>query len=95
LRRSLVATLTLSGGALTPYPDLATGTLLLPRGGMLSVRRTQGKSVVVEVPGDGKPAHPLTPPSEEFIFGGAVAHDGRVAFSRGVSVSDVILVKAK
>ena len=43
----------------------------------------------------GAPFRPVTPPNAEFILGGAVSRDGRIAFSRGTQVSDVVLIKSK
>jgi Tol biopolymer transport system component len=94
-RRAVTAIVSLAEGTLEQRPDLSTTALWMPDGGLGFVRRTGGKSsVVVQAPGAGV-AHPITPPDEQQIYGGAVSRDGRIAFSRGVQTSDVVLIKAK
>jgi len=46
-------------------------------------------------PASGSAFRPDTPPHPEFVYGTAVSRDGRVAFSRGQQISDVVLIKRK
>jgi hypothetical protein len=43
----------------------------------------------------GGAATPMTPPSDDELFLGAASRDGRIAFSRGQRISDVVLISAK
>ena len=94
-RRGMLATLRTDDGRLELLPDVPPSTIFMPDGGFAIVRRIQGKSVLFSQPAGGGPPRPMTPPSTQTIYGGAVARDGRVAFSRGESVSDVVLIKAR
>jgi len=94
-RRNEMAIVVSSTRALERHPELPNSTLFMPDGGFVFVRRSGGKSAVfIQPPGGGTPRQ-LTPPAPEFIYGGAVSRDGRIAFSRGVQTSDVVLIKAK
>jgi len=66
----------------------------MPDGSLAVVRRIQGKSKLFsEQP--GRPRKPLFAGDEQFIFNGAVARDGRIAFAKGAPTSDVVLIKGK
>jgi Tol biopolymer transport system component len=94
-RRSIVAIVNLAEKTLEPLPESPGTALFMPDGGMAIVQRIQGRSMVsVRSPGDKTFRH-VTPPNTDFIMSGAVAKDGRIAFSRGSSTSDVVLIRAK
>jgi sugar lactone lactonase YvrE len=94
-RRSVLAIAKLVEKTIEPLPDSPGTALFMPDGGMAIVQRIQGRSVVsVRSAGDKTFRH-VTPPNADFIMAGAVAKDGRIAFSRGSSTSDVVLIKAK
>ena len=94
-RRSEIAVLTLATKTVESMPDLPGATLFLPDGSLGVARRTQGKTSLMVQPLHGGAPRLLAPPDDQFVYGGAVARDGRVAFSRGISISDVVLIKAK
>ena len=94
-RRGTPAILNLADASITPMPGLPNNVAFRPDGGFVGARRVQGKSMVSEFSTEGVATKTLTPPHEEFVLGGAVARDGRIAFVRGNSASDVVLVKAK
>jgi Tol biopolymer transport system component len=95
LRRSVMATLSVADTSLHLMPDLPFPALFMPDGGFVALHRGQGKSnLLVQPPGPG-PSRALTAPDEQSIFSAAVSRDGRVAYSRGMSLSDVVLVRAK
>ncbi len=93
-RRAMLATLAIADGTVQLLPQLPPSTMFMPDGGFALMRRTHGKAVLLQQPANGGPARPLTPPTEDTILGAAASRDGRVAFSRGQSVSDVVLIKA-
>jgi serine/threonine protein kinase/Tol biopolymer transport system component len=95
LHRAVLATLRTNDGTVELLPDLPTTAFFMPDGGFAIVRRVQGKTVLFSRPANGGAERPLTPPTEQSFYGGAVSADGRVAFSRGQSVSDVVLIRAK
>jgi hypothetical protein len=76
-------------------PGLPTTGLFMPDGSLGFIRRSQGKSMVVTQPLAGGGERALTPADEELIFMWAVARDGRIAYSRGTSTRDVVLIRAK
>jgi eukaryotic-like serine/threonine-protein kinase len=94
-RRAVPAVLTVADATITPLPALPGNVGFRADGGFLSSRRVRGKSVVTEISAEGVPGKALTAPHEELILSGAVSRDGRIAFARGSSASDVVLVKAK
>jgi Tol biopolymer transport system component len=94
-RRSTVALLNLGSSVITPLPQVSSVTLFRADGGLMAIRRVQGKSMVSEISTEGVAGRALTPAHEEFIFNAAVSRDGRLAFVRGYSASDVVLVKVK
>jgi Tol biopolymer transport system component/predicted Ser/Thr protein kinase len=94
-RRAVAGILSLKEDRLEQLTDLPNSALFLPDGGFAVVRRIQGKSVVMVRPATGGPERPLIPPHPDIIYGGAVSRDGKVAFSRGQSTSDVVLIRAK
>jgi Tol biopolymer transport system component len=93
-RRAMLATLAVADGTVQLLPQLPTSTLFMPDGGFAFMRRTHGKALVLYQPANGGPARPLMPSTEDTIFGATASRDGRLAFSRGQSVSDVVLIKA-
>lgn len=96
LKRNVNAIMVLAGRALQVLPDLPAAALFMPDGGFAFVRRAQGKSTVMIEPAAGGTPRPATPPDEQNIaLAGAVSRDGRIAFVRGTSTADVVLVKAK
>jgi Tol biopolymer transport system component len=93
-RRSVLATMNVADGSLQLLPNVAMSALFLPDGSFAGMRRVQGKGEIIAQPASGGPPRLLAPAMEDHIFAGAVSKDGRVAFSRGQSVSDVVLIKA-
>ena len=94
-RRSELAILPLDSRQLQLLPGLPATGLFMPDGSLGFIRRSQGKSMVVSQPLTGGGERALTPADEQSIFMWAVARDGRIAYSRGTSTSDVVLIRAK
>jgi Tol biopolymer transport system component len=94
-RRAMLALLNLKDGSIRLLPDYPTSTLFMPDGSFGAVQRIQGKSVLTARLAAGGGPRPLSPPIPDTVFAGAVSRDGRVAFARGQSVSDVVLITAK
>jgi Tol biopolymer transport system component/predicted Ser/Thr protein kinase len=94
-RRSVAAMVKLAEKTIELLPETPGTTLFMPDGGMAIVQRIQGRSVVSVRSAGDKRFRPVTPPHDDFILATAVARDGRIAFSRGNSTSDVVLIKAK
>ena len=81
-------------GSLKLEPLDAGNALFMPDGSFAVVRRIQGKSMLFAEQ-SGRPRKQLFAGDEEFILNGAAARDGRIAFAKGTSTSDVVLIKAK
>ena len=94
-KRPVVATLQLSDGAVTEIGGIIGVIGFLPDGGLAVPQRIQGKSFVAIRPAAEKAYRPVTPPEADFILFGAVSRDGRIAFSLGTQISDVVLIKGK
>jgi Tol biopolymer transport system component len=94
-RRSVLAILSLADRRLEPLTGGLGITLFMPDGGFAVVQRVQGRSVITVRSASGGTPRPVTPPHPDFVYSGAVSRDGRIAFSRGSSTSDVVLIKAK
>ena len=95
LRRAVLAVYTLEDRKMAHLPELPTNALFMPDGALAGVQRIRGKSVIGVWPAGGGPFKPITPAHQDNIFGGAVSPDGRIAFSRGRSTNDVVLITAK
>ena len=95
LRRSVLTILSLDSRQLQSLPGLPATGLFMPDGSVGFIKRSQGKSMVVSQPITGGDERALTPADEQSIFMWAVARDGRIAYSRGTSTSDVVLIRAK
>jgi Tol biopolymer transport system component/predicted Ser/Thr protein kinase len=89
------AILDLGSGAVEVRPDWPWNAFFVPGGGMATLDRIGGKSLVRVSPASGAPLKPVTPPTDDLLFFGAAARDGRIAFSRGQRFSDVVLISAK
>jgi Tol biopolymer transport system component len=95
LRRSVVAIMKIDDRSLQLQPDLPPATFFMPDGSFAEARRSQGKVSIVLQPPAGGPPHAVTPPDARPLLAGAVSPDGRIAFVRGTSTADVVLVKSK
>jgi hypothetical protein len=67
----------------------------MPDGTVGYARRTAGKTQVFVQPDKGGTPRAVSPPDDQFVYGGAISKDGRIALSRGTQTSDVVLIKAK
>ena len=94
-RRVMLATLTLSTGAITSYPESPTNAQMMPDGRITMVVRRNGRAHVMTRALNGDDPVEVGELGTENVFNGAVAKDGRVAISRGTSSSDVVLIRAK
>jgi dipeptidyl aminopeptidase/acylaminoacyl peptidase len=105
--RFAFAIMDLSTGAVEVRPDSVFSTsaamergLLADRfyladGGLARLDRIAGKSIVrVSSVADAEPKA-VTPESDDLLFFGAASRDGRIAFSRGQTISDVVSISAK
>ncbi|HEX6463782.1 MAG TPA: protein kinase, partial [Vicinamibacterales bacterium] len=96
-RRPAFAILNLNTGALDgrPISASATGVFYMPGGGFATFDRIDGRSVVRTMSPHAAAPRPITPPNDDLLFFGAASRDGRVAFSRGQRIRDVVLMTAK
>jgi Tol biopolymer transport system component len=95
-RRVVLAKYSLKDDTLALLPDFPINALFLPDGGLAGVQRIQGKSVAGVWPAGGHGRFtPVAPPMADVIYEGAVSRTGRIAFSRGQSTTDVVLITSK
>ena len=94
-RRSVLATVNVVEKTIEPLPESQGSALFMPDGGMAIVQRIQGRSVVSVRSARDTIFRHVTPLTTDLILAAAIAKDGRIAFSRGTSTSDVVLIKAK
>jgi len=93
--RAVAATLDLATGAIDIRPGWPSELFYVPGGGFATLDRVEGKSIVRMRASDTASPKPLTPPSDDSLFLGAASRDGRIAFSRGHQVADVVLIGVK
>jgi eukaryotic-like serine/threonine-protein kinase len=94
-RQPVIETMSVADGDVSEVQGVVAPTYFLPDGGFAVAQRIQGKSVITSRPAKEKAFRPVTPPNAESVMGSAVSRDGRIAFSRGEQISDVVLIKAK
>ncbi len=94
-RRITFAILDLRTDTLELRPGWPTNVFYTADGKLARLDRIAGKSIVTVSSSSGAAPEPLTPPSDDLLFFGAASRDGRVAFSRGQRISDVVLITAK
>jgi hypothetical protein len=96
VRHNIVfAILDLRSGVLDLRPDPHMFAFYMPDGRLATFDQTAGKWMVRVLSDPGGAATPMTPPSDDELFLGAASRDGRIAFSRGQRISDVVLISAK
>jgi Tol biopolymer transport system component/predicted Ser/Thr protein kinase len=100
-RRSVFTVLDLATGALEVQPPLngrpagARFAFYVSGGELATLAQIAGKWMVRVSPAAGGALTPVTPPSDDQLFAGAASRDGRIAFSRGQRISDVVLISTK
>jgi hypothetical protein len=94
-RRLTFAILNLTTGALELRPGWPSNEFFLADGRLARLERIAGKSIVRVASSPGVVPEAVTPPSDDLLFFGAASRDGRIVFSRGQRISDVVLISAK
>ena len=93
--RITFAILDLRTDALELRPGWPTNVFYVGDGRLARLDRIAGKSIVRVASSPGVDPEAVTPPSDDLLFFSAASRDGRIAFSRGQRISDVVLISAK
>jgi Tol biopolymer transport system component len=89
------AVLDIRSGALDVRPDWPWRAFYVPGGGLAGFERIVAKQPLRVWPPRGGAPTAVTPPLDDQFFLGAASRDGRIAFSRGQHISDVVLITSK